>query len=280
MTAVSELARCAEACRCARCALARARAACYTATVPYLEPEERPETPLRAHVTGPIAWEDDSLPWHRRLFATLGATFRPIVSLHAVANGELGPALRFACITALPFMLVWAVTPFTHTLMFGPELSLDVVGGAGPLPIWLDVLRAMGIGLALAIIALLAWVIPFASLVRAFADGSRSESPTKAAWRTALYRTWIVPLGTTALYFVSWSMPRQPSPFLLELTLLTFEMVPRLVILIHCHAMARYFGATGFSALVVSIMPLAVQWAVSLPVWQIAETFLPPAPPP
>jgi hypothetical protein len=247
--------------------------------VPYLEPEERPEPPLRTHVTGPIAWEDDALPFHRRLLSTFGATFRPIDSLHAIANGEVAPALRFALLTALPFMLLWALTPFTHTLLFGPTFALSVVPDKSSVPVWLDVLRAMGIGLALSIISFLSWTLPFASLVRAFADGSRSEDPSKAAWRTALYRTWIVPFGTTALYFVSWGMPRDPSPFALELTLLTFEMVPRVVILIHCHMLARYFGATGLGALAGSVMPLAVQWAVSLPVWRGAELLLPPMSP-
>jgi hypothetical protein len=246
--------------------------------VPY-PPEERPEPPLRTHVTGPIAWEDDERPWHHKLFATLGSTFRPIDSLHAIANGPLFPALRFALLTALPFMLLWAVTPFTHTLMFGPEFALDILPSKSSLPVWLDLLRAMGIGLGLSIISLLSWALPFASLVRAFSDGSRTEDPSIAAWRTALYRTWIVPFGTTALYFVSWGMPRDPSPFALELTLLTFEMVPRVVILIHCHALARYFGATGLGALAVSVVPLAVQWAVSLPVWRGAELLLPPMPP-
>ena len=260
--------------------MAHAQGACYTACVPYLEPEERPEPPLRTHVTGPIAWEDETLSFFRRLLSTLGATFRPIDSLHAIANGPLAPAVRFALLTALPFMLLWAVTPFTHTLLFGPEFALSVVPAKSALPVWLDIVRAMGIGLGLSVISFLSWTLPFASLVRAFADGSRTEEPRLAAWRTALYRTWIVPFGTTSLYLVSWAMPRDPSPFVLELTLLTCEMVPRLVILIHCHAVARYFGATGLGALAGSVMPLAVQWAVSMPVWRGAELLLPPMPPP
>ena len=259
--------------------LALSQRACYTALVPYLEPEERPQPPLRTHPTGPLPWEDDSLPWYRRLLWTLGATFRPIDTLHAIANGTVGPAVRFALLTALPFMLLWAIAPFTYTLTFGPEFALTVLPDKSKLPVQLDVLRAVGIGLALSIISLLSWALPFASLVRAFSDGTRPEDPTAAAWRTALYRTWIVPFGTTAFYLVTWGMPRDPSPFAVELTLLTFEMVPRVVILIHCHALARYFGATGLGALAVTVMPLAVQWAVSLPLWRGAEMFLPPMPP-
>jgi hypothetical protein len=248
--------------------------------VPYLEPEERPETPLRTHVTGPIAWEDDSLSFPARLLRTLGSTFRPIESLYAVSNGEVGPALRFALLSALPFMMLWAVTPFTHTLMFGPHFDLEVLPEKSSLPVALDILRALGIGLALSLISLLSWALPFASLARAFADGSRSEDPRKAAWRTALYRIWIVSFGTTSLYATTWGLPKDPSPFVLELTLLTFEMVPRMMILVHCHALARYFGAAGLSAVAVSVMPLIVQWAVSMPVWRLAEYLLPAMPPP
>lgn len=248
------------------------------ASVPYREPEERPERPLQTHVTGPLAWEDDSLPWYRRLSATLGSTFRPIDSLYGTANGEVGPALRFALLTALPFMLLWAITPFTHTLMFGPNFDLTVVPRRSELSVELDVLRAMGIGLLLSIISLLSWTLPFASLARAFADESRRDIAQKAAWRTALYRTWIVSFGTTALYAVTWGMSKEPSPFLLELTLLTFEMVPRVVILIHCHALARYLGASSLGAFAVSLIPLGVQWAVSMPVWEAAKLLLPPTP--
>lgn len=225
-----------------------------------------------------MAWEDGALPFHRRLISTLFATFHPVESLHAVSNGNVGPALRFALLTTLPFMLLWAIPPFTHTLHFDVEFALSVLPEKSTLPVWLDIARAMGIGFVISAITILSWAVPFASLVRAFADGSRSEDPARAAWRSALYRCWILPFGTSAFYLVTWGLPKDPSPFLIELTLLSFQMLPRLVVLIHCHALARYFGTTGLSALACSVIPLAVELAVGAPVWRGAEYFLPPMP--
>jgi hypothetical protein len=254
--------------------------ACYTASVPYIEPEEyQPEPPLRTQVTGPLAWEDPSLSFFRRLFSTLGATFAPLRSIHAVAAGEVPPALRFALLTSLPFMLVWAIVPFTHTLLFKPSFGLEVLPERSSLPVWLDLLRAVGIGLTFSLISFVSWILPFASLVSAFSNASRPESPRLAAWRTALYRNWIIPLGMALFSLLVWALPSNPSPVLVEITVLSLQMLPRILILIHCHTMARYFGANGFGALIVSVIPLAVQWAVSLSLQEGAAKLLPHMPP-
>ncbi|MDB4976212.1 MAG: hypothetical protein JWN48_4553 [Myxococcaceae bacterium] len=253
--------------------------ACYTAFVPYIEPEEyRPEPPLRAEITGPIAWEDPSLSWPRRLFATLAATFAPLRTIHAVADGRLTPALVFALITAGPFMWLWALIPYTHTLRFDPSFGVVVLPHDGPLDMLVDILRAAGIGFTLSMIALLSWALPFTSLVQAFSNGSRPEAPKLAAWRTTLYRTWIMPLGITLLLLTSWGMPKDPNPLVPELAFICLQILPRILILVHCHTMARYFGASGFGALIVSGVPVAVQLAVDLSVHQGAAMLLPPMP--
>lgn len=245
--------------------------------MPYIEPEDyRPEQPLRPQITGPMQWEDGSLPWHQRLFRTLGATFAPLDSLHAVANGEVAPALRFTLLSALPFMFLWAVVPFTHRLRFGPSFDVAVLPGA--LPIELDVVRALAIGLVFSALTQLSWALPFASLVSAFSDGSRPEDPKRAAWRTTLYRMWVLPFGMTMFSLVVWGLSDKPSEFAVELTVLGFQMLPRMLILVHCHVMARYFGASGFGALVVSVLPLVVQWAVGLSLEVVAERLLPAMP--
>jgi len=249
--------------------LAQLRAACYTAPVPYIEPEEYPaEPPLRTHVTGPLAWEDPSLPFLRRLFSTLGATFSPLRTIHAVAAGTVGPGLRFALLTALPSMLLWAILPYTQTLFFKPPFQVERMPDAGSMPVWLDVTRAMGIGVGLSLITFFSWTLPFTSLVSAFANGSRPENPKIAAWRTALYRTWIVPFGLVLFSLAIWVVPNPP-PVLVEITYLSLKMLPRILILVHCHTMARYFGANGFGALAVSVIPLVVQWAVDLSLDQV-----------
>ena len=247
--------------------------------MPYIEPEEyRPEPPLRAQITGPLPWEDPSASWPRKLFATLAATFAPLRSIHAVANGTIGPALSFAVVSAVPFMCVWAILPFTYTLLFKPEFGLEVLQHAGQLAMVLDILRSLAIGLLISVITLFSWTLPFASLVQAFSNGSREAAPKLAAWRTSLYRTWFVSLGMTLFSLVTWGMPKDPDPLVIEMAMLSLQILPRILLLIHCHTMARYFGANGFGALVVSVVPLAVQWAVGLTVQQGAEALLPPVP--
>jgi hypothetical protein len=247
--------------------------------VPYIEPEDyRPEQPLRPQVTGPIGWEDEALPWWARLWRTLGATFAPLDSLHAVANGEVGPALRFMVLSALPWMFLWAVIPFTHTLNFETGFRVSLVKDAGNLPIELDVVRAMAIGLVFNGMSQLSWALPFVSLLKGFANGSRPEDPKRAGWRTSLYRMWIVPFGMTMFFVIPWALPVNPSDFVFELGVLGLQMLPRMLILVHCHVMARYFGASGFGALVVSVVPLVVQWAVGLSLQELAVRLLPAMP--
>jgi hypothetical protein len=260
-------------------AVARCRGACYTGAVPYIEPEGyRPEQPLRPQITGPMGWEDETLPWPARLYRTLLATFAPLESLHAVAHGEIAPALRFMLLSALPWMLLWAIIPFTHTLNFETAFRITVVKDPGGLPIELDVVRAMAIGLVFNAVSQLSWCVPFVSLLAGFADGSRPEDPKRAGWRTTLYRMWIVPFGMTLFFLVPWGLPYAPGDFVVELAVLGLQMLPRMLILIHCHVMARYFGASGFGALLVSVLPLVVQWAVGLSLQEAAVHLLPAVP--
>jgi hypothetical protein len=282
MAKLSGCQACAETCRAAGASVARPLRACYTRAVPYIEPEDyRPEHPLRPQVTGPISWEDEALPWYARLSRTLQATFAPLDTLHAVANGEIAPALRFMLLSALPWMLLWAIPPFTHTLNFETSFKVTVLKVPGGLPIELDIVRAMAIGLVFNGLSQLSWSLPFVSLLRGFANGSRPEDPRRAGWRTSLYRMWIVPFGMTLFFLVPWALPSAPNDFVVELAVLGLQMLPRMLILIHCHVMARYFGANGFGALVVSVVPLLVQWAVGLSLQELALKLLPvmPVPP-
>ncbi|MET0284313.1 MAG: hypothetical protein ABW352_07575 [Polyangiales bacterium] len=249
--------------------------------MPYTEPEGyRPEPPLDPQANGPLGWEDEALPWHTRLARTLSATFAPLDTLHAVANGTIAPALRFMLLSTLPWMLLWAIIPFTHTLSFGPSFRVAVIPGAsGGMPIELDVVRAMAIGVALSGLTQLSWALPFVSLLAGFADGSRTEDPKRAGWRTALYRMWVVPFGMTLFFVATSALPAEPNDFVVELALLGFQMLPRMLVLVHCHVMARYFGADGYGAMAVSVVPLVVQWAVGLWLQDLAVSLLPAMPP-
>lgn len=224
-----------------------------------------------------MAWEDPALSFGRRLGATLAASFAPLESLQAVARGETRPALRFALLTALPFMMLWAIFPYTYTILFSSPFGVELLPDKSTVPVWLDVLRAMGIGLGLELLSLLSWSIPFVSLVRAFANGSREEDPTRAAWRTTLYRVWVIPFGIFVFWLLHWGLPEESGMFVREISWLGMHQLPRILILIHCHAMARYFGADGMGAFAVSVVPLAVEWAIGLTVERGARLLLPVA---
>ncbi len=226
---------------------------------------------------GPIAWEDASLSLVRRALATLAATFQPVRTLRSVAHGPLSPALVFAAWSGLPFMLLWAIVPFTHTLLFGPELQIRLAKGALASQVEPDVLRAAGIGFVLSLVGFFSWALPFASLTRAFcASPPHALEARRAAWRTALYRAWIIPCGFTLWSLVCWAVPSDPSPLLIQPALVVCQLLPRLLVLIHCQAMARYVGASTLGALGVAVVPLAVEWAVGLFLLEAAHGFLPP----
>jgi hypothetical protein len=202
--------------------------------VPYIEPEEyRPDPPLPPSGSGPIGWEDPARSWPRRFVSTLVATFTPVDTLLAVANGSVRPALGFALIATLPLMLLWAIIPFTHRLAFLPAFAIEVlpVKAGAPATVWLDVLRAVGIGFVLSLVSLAALGLSFVSLLRAFADGSRSEDPRIAGTRTVLYRAWVLPFALFAYFLLLWGQPKDPSAFLAEICWVAAHMLPRLLLL-------------------------------------------------
>ena len=226
-----------------------------------------------------MPWEAPGLSFPRRLFGTLRSTFSPLRTIQAVSSGRISSALGFSLVWALPWMPLWAIMPFTHSLLFKHSFELEVVTGKGTLPVPWDVARAAAIGVVLSSIALLSWAVPFASLLRAYAktrDGG--VDPAHAAWRMVLYRGWVVPCGLSLLALCAWSMPPEPSRFLIELSLLSFQLLPRILILMHCFAMARYFGIEGLASFAVAVVPLVVEVAVGLLVGRGAELLLPQIP--
>jgi hypothetical protein len=126
------------------------------------------------------------------------------------------------------------------------------------------------------LISLFSWALPFASLLKAFAGPLHAALAPRAAWRTTLYRVWVIPVGLTLFFLTDWGLPTNPPPIVFELMFLFFLFLPRILIVVHCHAMARYCGATGGSALLVALVPQGVEWASGLWVWHVARSLLPP----
>jgi hypothetical protein len=225
----------------------------------------------------PLAWENLNLPWLARAARTLWSTFTPNTGANAVAHGRIRDAFGFALFFALPWMPLWAIVPFTHTLVFKPGLDLDLTQTPPALPPAMDVTRAMGIGLGLSIISLLSWATPFSSLMRAFCPSpTLAPAAAAAAWRTALYRAWIVPFGLTAFWFCVWCLPADPPSILFEISVLLFQLLPRLLILLHCAALARHVGIKGWSVSIVALVPWAVEWALGLALSEGVSSLLPP----
>lgn len=245
--------------------------------MPYREPEHHEREPSApSYIEGPIPWENAALSWPRRFLSTLGASFLPTETARSVADGPLGPAVGFALLSALPWSLLWAIVPFTHTLNFH-NLTIDVLSKPG-LSVGSDVAQAGAIGLAYSLAVMASWSVPFASLLKAFArEQDQALAPT-AAYRTALYRVWLVPFGASLFWLSVWALPPTPPGLLADLAWLFFQMLPRILILLHCHAMARYFGASTGTALLVAVVPLGVEVAVGPWIWHVAKGFLPEQP--
>ncbi len=247
--------------------------------MPYREPEHHERQPtLPSYGEGPIPWEDPELPWPRRLLGTLSAGFLPIETARAAADGSVRPALVFALLSALPWAPVWAIVPFTHTLQFKANFALDVVSKPG-LTLATDLAQSMTIGLLLSLVSFLTWSVPFASLLKAFAPENERSAAPRAAYRTALYRVWLVPFGMSLFWFAVWALPEGSPALAGDVIFLCFQLLPRMLIVLHCNAMARYFGASPGGALIVSGVPLAVEWAAGLWVWHVTQGFLPEPPP-
>jgi hypothetical protein len=216
----------------------------------------------------PLAWEARAGSVFTRYFGTLGSAFRPVRSAPAFARREIGPALRFFLLSALPMAALAGVIPYTKTLMFGSSLAVTIQGHPSNAEIATDVVRAMLIQLGLFGLDFAALALPFTSLVRAYAE--KTKQP--AALRALLYRSWLLP-GATLLFFAAlWFLPAGPtpetaSPFLPFI--ITVQLTFNALLLLSMRATARF--ACGISPLLsytVTAVPLVVwiivQWFVQL----------------
>jgi hypothetical protein len=171
----------------------------------------------------------------------------------------------------------WTIIPFTHLIQFKSGFAYEVVQKPG-LTLEADLARAMAIGLGISLLSFLSWAVPFASLLQAFARESHDPAAGRAAWRMALYRSWIVPFGLSLFWLSMWGLPEQTAPMVGELSWLLFQIMPRLLVVLHCHALARFMGASTGGALAVSMVPVAVEGAAALLLGTAVKGLLPPMP--
>ena len=142
-----------------------------------------------------------------------------------------------------PFMLS-GHRAFTHTCS-SALVRLEVLPSAAPCSV-ARLARAVGIGLAFSLLSLCLGSYRLPAWVRAFS--------TAAGPRVAHLRRGARPSTATgsipghALFSLVWALPSDPTR-LVEIRCSACRMLPRILILVPCHTMARYFGASGFGAL-------------------------------
>jgi hypothetical protein len=136
-----------------------------------------------------------------RYFRTYGTAFYPWRSAPAFARPGLARAILFFAISSLPMILLSGVMPHTRTLWFAAG-TIIVQGSPAPDAIAFDVARAVLVQLGLSTIELLSLLLPFASLVAAYAP-ERKE----AAIRLVLYRFWLGPFAALIGQAAAWSLP-------------------------------------------------------------------------
>lgn len=136
-----------------------------------------------------------------RYFRTYGTAFYPWRSAPAFARPGLKRALLFFAVSSLPMILISGVMPHTRTLWFA-AWTIIVQGAPTQDAIAFDVVRAVLVQLGLSTVELLSMLLPFASLVAAYAPERRD-----AAIRLVLYRFWLSPLAALIGQAAAWSLP-------------------------------------------------------------------------
>jgi hypothetical protein len=147
-------------------------------------------------VSLPIPWETQGVSWWSGLTGTLRQAFAPTANAPALAHGDVRSALSFALLTWLPLAALQGIIPYTHTLLFG-ERTVALPGHTPSALVALDVARAMALGVLLGAVQLAAMGLAFASLSRAY--GAAGVATASTAWRTVLYRAFIVLLLPTLM---------------------------------------------------------------------------------
>ena len=201
---------------CPRCG-AYACAACFHPSI------ERCQACLAIDPTAAVpklSWEQEGKPALARYFGTLASALSPLRTAPAFAHDDVPSAMRFMLRSALPMAMLAGVIPYTRTLMFEGNFAVRVIGDPSDVGIALDVLRAMLAQVLLTAAQLLALLLPFASLVRAYAPARRH-----AALRVLLYRIWLLPGALLLFYAVVWMLPTPDPAAMREAPPLTWVLV-------------------------------------------------------
>jgi hypothetical protein len=216
-----------------------------------------------------------------RYFRTFGTAFYPWRSAPAFARPGLKRAILFFALSSLPLIMLSGVIPHTRTLLFAAG-AIVVQGAPTPEAIAFDVVRAIVVQLGLSAIELFSLLLPFASLVAAYAP-ERKE----AAIRLVLYRFWLGPLAALVGYAAEWSLPVS---FFTSVDEMTQKLPPAIMIAALVQPTLRVFqllamiavsrlacGLSVLMSLVVVGVPIALQLLVMPLSSHVADRLLPQA---
>jgi hypothetical protein len=205
-----------------------------------------------------LPWEQRDRPLIARFGATLLSAFSPLRSAPAFAHDDVPSAVRFLWWSALPAVLLAGVIPYTRTLMFEGSFAVRLIGDPSPQAIALDVARAMLAQLVLSGAQLLSLLLPFASLVRAYAPARRH-----AAVRVLLYRFWLLPASLAVFYAAVWIAPTpdpaslQQAPPLVFILALGARLLGSVLLMMAMGGVARVAcGLSPLLATVVVVVPV------------------------
>lgn len=208
---------------------------------------------------GPVVpWQDRERSLPARFFATLGDAFRPARSAPTFVRASARSGLSFALLTFLPLALLSGIIPYTHRLGFARSFSITMLSAPTASDIAVDLARAAGIGLlvALGMFSLLA--VPYHSLSRAY--GSKDRPPASLA--VMLYRSWLIPLGGTLSSVLVWSLPGEPTSGILVLIEVA-SVLPLLILISSMLSTARMASGVGpLASLVVVLVPFVLMMTV------------------
>lgn len=202
----------------------------------------------------PIPWEDPAPNGVVRFFGTITSALRPTTTAPAFARDDVARARWFWALSFLPLAVLSAIVPSTHTLLFGPSFAVRIVGGADGATIALDVVRAVGIGVLVSLVAVLALALPYVSLTRAYAEKGYEVAPL----RVVLYRAFLLPLSQVLLHVVVWSLPQDPTE-LASLMAAAAQMLPLVLLFWALRATARMASGVGpLASYLAAIVPFVV----------------------
>jgi hypothetical protein len=206
------------------------------------------------------------LPWETqqgsplvRYLRTLASSFRPVLMAPAFARPGIRRAWTFFLLSALPAAALAGIIPRTKTLMFG-NLAVVVQGHPTAAEIALDVLRAMALQLGACTVELIAFGLPYLSLVQAYTPSERHHAATRAL----LYRSWLSPFAAVVFYTTLWLTPSNEAFANLVYNLTSVFM--HLMFLSSLRATARL--ACGIGPLMSYVIVL-----VSLTVYMLGQLF-------